>query len=525
VDSVPETGKAHLFPSGPRLVALDGDCAGQDYDLSPVGDCLLSRAELPIVTIAQFTISAPHALIRMDKLPYRIKDLNSGNGTIVDGRRLDVGRESPGQKQATLQDGIQVVFGDIAFTFEETPPLLRDSRGKPYALQAGSRTIISRTPLTTRVVRDGTVSAPQTLIRREADGYTVRDLNSGNGTEVGNPVAKGFDYLSCDEPQTLRDGARLRLGHVLLEMRDKPQSARAGLPRHIDSYRIVGMVGVGGMAYVLEGRGPQGERVAVKIPKEVLAYDESFRERFRRETKSMERLEHPNIVRVLQVGEVKRGRHLVGDMGLQYIVMSYIDGCSLSRLLAEGQSLPDQVAVEIVRHVAQALQHAHEKGVIHRDIKPSNILISRKGEILITDFGIARAQGDATITRPGELPCSPQYVSPEHFTNKKVDEQSDLYSLGVVLYQMLTGKVPFDGNAPIQTVLFRHQSEEPVPPEEIRGDVPPGLAAIALKCLAKEPAERFDSAEALLAMLPPPEPAAAILVRMVAEASGKRDRS
>jgi serine/threonine-protein kinase len=307
-------------------------------------------------------------------------------------------------------------------------------------------------------------------------------------------------------------------------MRDQPQPAPAGLPRRIDSYQIVGMVGVGGMAYVLDGRGPQGERVAVKIPKEVLAYDESFRERFKRETNSMARLEHPNIVRVLAVGQIKEGRHLVGDMGLQYIVMNYVDGCSLSRLLAGGEPLPDHVAAGVVRHVAQALQHAHKKGVIHRDIKPSNILISREGQVLLTDFGIARAQGEATITQPGELPCSPQYVSPEHFTNQKVDEQSDIYSLGVVLYQMLTGKVPFDGNAPLQTVLFRHQSEEPVPPKEIRGDVPAELAAVALKCLSKEPTERFDSAEALLAALPPWEPAAAALARMVAEALGKGDK-
>ena len=517
-----EPSEAKVVRSGPRLVAVEGDCAGQEYYLPPEGDCLLSRAELALVTIALPTISAPHALIRLDKRPYRIKDLNSGNGTIVEGRRLPVSRRVPEQEQVALHDGNRVVFGDVAFTFEEAPPLLRDSQGKPYPLRAGVRMIITRVSLPCCEIQDRTVSAPHALIRRDADYYTVRDLNSGNNTEVGIPVAEGFYFLGSDAPRNLRDGARLRLGRVLLEMRDEPQPVSPGLPRRLDSYRIVGVVGVGGMAYVLDGRGPQGERVAVKVPKEVLAYDESFRERFKRETESMKRLEHPNIVRVLEVGEIKRGRHLVGDMGLQYIVMSYIDGCSLSRLLADEQPLPDQAATEIVRHVAQALQHAHEKGVIHRDIKPSNILISREGEILITDFGIARAQGEATITQPGELPCSPQYVSPEHFTNKKLDEHSDIYSLGIVLYQMLTGKVPFNGNAPLQTVLSRHQYEEPVPPKEIRGDVPPELAAIALKCLAKEPEKRFDSAEALLAELPPPESAAAILARMVAAAAGKR---
>jgi hypothetical protein len=519
-----ESSEAKVVRSGPRLVAVEGDCAGQEYYLPPEGDCLLSRAELPFVTIALSTISAPHALIRLDKRPYRIKDLNSGNGTMVDGRRLPVLRKVPGQEQIALHDGSQVVLGDVAFTFEEAPPLLRDSQGNLYPLQAGARTIITRVSLPCCEIQDRTVSAPHALIRRDATYYTVRDLNSGNNTEVGIPVAEGFHFLSSDAPRNLRDGARLCLGHALLEMRDEPQPIHAGLPRRVDSYRIVGMVGVGGMAYVLDGRGPQGERVAVKIPKEVLAYDASFRERFERETNSMKRLEHPNIVRVLEVGQVKRGRHLVADMGLQYIVMSFIDGCSLSCLLADEQPLPDQISAEIVRHVAQALQHAHEKGVIHRDIKPSNILISRAGEILITDFGIARAQDEAPITQLGELLCSPQYVSPEHFTNKKIDERSDIYSLGVVLYQMLTGKVPFNGNAPPQTVLSRHQSEEPVPPREIRGDVPPELAAIALKCLAKEPGERFDSAEALLAELPSAESAAAILAHMVAAASDKQGK-
>jgi len=523
----PPVGKTAIIKAGARLVAVGGDCVGHEYALPDRGDILLSRDKLPFIAIPLPAISAPHALLFLDERPFRIKDLNSSNGTTVGGQELPTSPEVASEaREIPLRDGAQITFGNLSFAFKESPLCLQDEQGKTYRLPVGSRVIVTRLPLSYLQIKESTVSAPHALVRREAEQYIVKDLNSGNGTELGVPAAEGFDYQLIASPVGLKDRQRLRLGHAVLEMRGVSGPAPAARDlKHIGPYEIVGTIGVGGMARVLEGQSPERERVAVKVPRDIYAYDESFRRRFDREARSMRRLDHPNIVRIIDVGEDRSGEYLVGGMGLQYIAVRYVDGCSLDRLLAAGRSLEERVVAELVRCVAEALQHAHERGVVHRDVKPSNILISHEGQVFITDFGIARAKGEATITQPGERPGSPHYISPEQAAGRGMDKRSDIYSLGVVIYQMITGRVPFDGDAPVQTILIKHQTEPPVPPEEIRPDVPRVPAAIALKCLEKAPAERYQSAQEIVDRLPLRPSAAGELAKLVAEATSREKTS
>jgi serine/threonine-protein kinase len=231
----------------------------------------------------------------------------------------------------------------------------------------------------------------------------------------------------------------------------------------------------------------------------------------------MERLDHPRIVPIIDVGEDKSGGFLVNGMGLQYIAMEYVDGCALDRLLVSEELLDEDLIVEVMCRVAEGLQHAHSKGVIHRDVKPSNFLVSRQGQILITDFGIAWATGEAAITKDGERPGSPHYISPEQAAGRSaaIDARSDIYSLGIVLYQMITGRVPFDGDTPAPTILIKHRSELPLPPTEVRADVPEDLARVAMKCLEKDPDARYQTAQALIDDLPARPSAASKLARLV----------
>ena len=197
--------------------------------------------------------------------------------------------------------------------------------------------------------------------------------------------------------------------------------------------------------------------------------------------------------------------------------MDYVDGCSLTRLLLAAAPLEERIIMEIIRCVAGALQIAHDQGVVHRDIKPSNILISSKGQVFITDFGIARAAGEATITRPGEVPGAPLYISPEQAAGQEGDQRSDIYSLGVVIYQMITGQVPFDGTE-LGVVLEKHRTEAPLAPDEIRGDVSKPLMEIVMRCLEKEPDKRYQSAQEIVDKLPLHKSAEPELAALVAEA-------
>jgi eukaryotic-like serine/threonine-protein kinase len=261
-------------------------------------------------------------------------------------------------------------------------------------------------------------------------------------------------------------------------------------------YELHRQIARGGMADVFLARDQLLDRpVAVKVLFPQFASDPSFVERFRREAQSAANLNHPNIVGVYDWGEEK---------GTYFIVMEYVDGRSLAEILrAEGMLHPDRAA-DITTDVAAALSFAHRNGVVHRDIKPGNVIIAPSGQVKVTDFGIARAFGgggaDANLTQTGSVMGTATYFSPEQAQGQSVDPRSDLYSLGVVLYEMLASRPPFTGDSAV-TIAYKQVQEAPVPPSSINTRIPGSIEAIVMKLLAKSPADRYPSAEDLRADL------------------------
>src|SRR5205809_4077972 len=230
-------------------------------------------------------------------------------------------------------------------------------------------------------------------------------------------------------------------------------------------YRIVRKLGTGGMANVYLAEDQElGRRVAIKILDDRHASDEQFVERFRREAKNAAALSHPNIVSIYDRGEAE---------GSYYIAMEYLDGRSLKELIVSRGPAPVGVAVEYARQILSALRFAHRHGIVHRDIKPHNVLVDGEGRLKVTDFGIARA-GVSQMTEAGSIIGTAQYLSPEQAKGAPVDQTSDLYSVGVVLYELLTGVVPFSGETPVE-IAMKHLSTVPPPPSANRAAVPRDL--------------------------------------------------
>jgi eukaryotic-like serine/threonine-protein kinase len=249
-------------------------------------------------------------------------------------------------------------------------------------------------------------------------------------------------------------------------------------------YRILRKLGAGGMANVYLAEDEElGRRVAIKILNDRYANDELFIERFRREAKSAAGLSHPNIVSIYDRGQAE---------GTYYIAMEVIEGRSLKELILTRGPLPIGQAIAFTLEILDALRFAHRHGIIHRDVKPHNILIG--GERLkVTDFGIARA-GASQMTEAGSIMGTAQYLSPEQARGAPVTASSDLYSVGIVLYEMLTGKVPFSGDSAIE-IAMKHLNELPKPPSKIRPEIPSELDHVVLRALAKAPEDRYQTAE------------------------------
>jgi beta-lactam-binding protein with PASTA domain len=250
-------------------------------------------------------------------------------------------------------------------------------------------------------------------------------------------------------------------------------------------YVIKRKLGSGGMADVYLAEDQElGRRVALKLLDERHASDEQFVERFRREAQSAASLNHPSIVSIFDRGRAE---------GTYYIAMEYLDGRTLKELLIRNGPTPIPIAIDYARQILGALSFAHRNGIIHRDIKPHNIIVGSDGRLKVTDFGIARS-GTSQMTEAGSIVGTAQYLSPEQARGAPVDPRSDLYSLGIVLYEMLTGKVPFTGDTPVE-IAMKHLSQVPEPPSKLRPEVPHDLDAVVMRALAKDPDQRYASAE------------------------------
>ena len=255
-------------------------------------------------------------------------------------------------------------------------------------------------------------------------------------------------------------------------------------------YEILRKIGDGGMAFVYQARDKLLNRiVAVKVLRPEFVDDQEFLVKFKREAEAVASLSHPNIVNVYDVGE---------DGKVHYIVMEYVDGQNLKEIIQEEGRLEEYTALDIAKQIARALSAAHRNGIIHRDIKPHNILISKDGrQVKVADFGIAKAVSSSTMTNMGSVIGSVHYISPEQAKGKHLTSNADLYSLGIVLYEMIIGRVPFSGDSPI-SIALKHINEDIAFTEEDKINIPNSVRTIISKMTQKEPANRYQTAEELI---------------------------
>ena len=268
-------------------------------------------------------------------------------------------------------------------------------------------------------------------------------------------------------------------------------------------YEVRSLIGRGGMAEVHLGFDTRLSRVvAIKMLRRDLALDSIFQARFRREAQSAASLNHPNIVAVYDTGEEIVSDATNRSLAIPYIVMEYVEGHTVKELISDGTAVPINEAIEIVSGVLSALQYSHANHLVHRDIKPGNIMLTPEGKVKVMDFGIARALTDsqATMTQTNAVVGTAQYLSPEQARGETVDERSDLYSTGVVLFELLTGRPPFKGDSAV-AVAYQHVEQIPPTPSSILSDIPDSLDRVVLKALAKNRDDRYRSAAEMLSDL------------------------
>src|ERR1700760_842117 len=256
-------------------------------------------------------------------------------------------------------------------------------------------------------------------------------------------------------------------------------------------YRVLSRVGAGGMADVYLAQDEQlGRQVALKLLHRRFAEDPGFVERFRREAQAAAGLQHPNVVSVYDRGQFE---------DTYYIAMEYLPGRSLKQVIRDEAPLEPVRAIDIAIQILRAARFAHRRGIIHRDLKPHNVIVDDSGHAKVTDFGIARA-GASDMTETGSIMGTAQYLSPEQAQGHVVNVQSDLYSVGVILYEMLTARVPFDAESAV-TIALKHVSEAPTPPRALNPAIPPELEQVVLWTLNKDPADRPVDADQLITVL------------------------
>lgn len=275
-----------------------------------------------------------------------------------------------------------------------------------------------------------------------------------------------------------------------------PDGAAASSPRILAGrYRIGALLGKGGMAEVYAATDVRlGRQVAVKLLRPALANDPRFRTRFRQEAQAAAKMTHPTIVRVFDAGEENVLDADGVEQQLPFIVMERVEGELLSNMLRRGPVEPTEAA-RIIEGVLTALEYSHRAGVVHRDVKPGNIMVAANGQVKVMDFGIARAisESNSTIARTSAILGTARYFSPEQARGEAVDARTDLYSTGIVLYELLTGEPPFRNDSPVG-VAYQHVSETPVPPARVNPEVSPALSAVVMRSLAKDRFDRYQSA-------------------------------
>jgi serine/threonine protein kinase len=279
---------------------------------------------------------------------------------------------------------------------------------------------------------------------------------------------------------------------------DGAQGRYAGRAVAGGRYQLRDLLGEGGMASVhLAYDSVLDRQVAIKTLHTELGREQAFRERFRREAQSVAKLTHTNIVSVFDTGEDD-----LDGMTTPYIVMEYVEGRPLGSVLdqdvAQYGAMPADKALKITADVLAALEISHEMGLVHRDIKPGNVMMTKRGVVKVMDFGIARAMqsGVTSMTQTGMVVGTPQYLSPEQALGRGVDARSDLYSVGIMLFQLVTGRLPFEADSPL-AIAYAHVQEEPVAPSSINRSLPPAVDALVARALKKNPNERFPSAETM----------------------------
>ena len=255
-----------------------------------------------------------------------------------------------------------------------------------------------------------------------------------------------------------------------------------------DRYEILELIGTGGMANVYKALCHRLNRYdAVKIMRDDTAADECFRKRFRTESQAVAMLSHPNIVSVYDVSH---------NENIEYIVMELVDGITLKQYMKEHGALPTDEVLNFSIQIARALAHAHSKGIIHRDIKPQNVMLLKDGLIKVADFGIAALQNDIEESS-NETVGSVHYIAPEQARGAAADARSDIYSLGIVMYEMMTGRLPYEGKSDVE-IAVKHMNTEAIPPHFIVPDIPEELERICLKAMATDINDRYQSAGELL---------------------------
>lgn len=269
------------------------------------------------------------------------------------------------------------------------------------------------------------------------------------------------------------------------------------IPARIGHFRITGKIGKGGMGDIYKAvQEPLNRIVALKVLPPKLSRDEEFAKRFEIEAKAISLLQHQNIVSIYEYGE---------EDGLRYFAMQFVDGTDLGRFIASNKMLSIIEIIDFSKQICRGLRYAHSHNIIHRDIKPGNALLDKNGVIRLSDFGIAKIFSGTDITMTGSAVGTPEYMSPEQAQGKKLDAQTDIYSLGILMFEMLTRKPPFTANNPM-AVAYKQVHELPVPPSLKRKDTPKRLELIILKALKKDKRDRYDTIEEMLEHLDSVDP-------------------